>query len=119
MDMAKPPVQYVTKKELRALFNAIVLPQIEAGEILETIQSDGLANPEYRQPPGTRSQMVAYWAVGGGKIGPKIALAHRYMRPDGSLGGSGERLPDPKVVSHDGFRLETYPWDPFASTEKG
>ena len=43
------------------------------------------------QPVGTRSQMLTYrWKS------EEIARAHRYLRPDGEIGGSG--MPDPKRV---------------------
>ena len=34
-----------------------------------------------------------------------LALVHLYLRPDGSLGGSGR--PDPKVVVHQGIEYFT------------
>jgi hypothetical protein len=34
--------------------------------------------------------------------GTEIARAHRYLRPDGSIGGSGK--PDPKLLIADGKR---------------
>jgi hypothetical protein len=94
-----PPIQ-LTERKLQDLFNREVLPRIEAKELLEVVESDGPASPQYGQPPGARSQMVSYREVTGGKIGTKVAIAHRYMLPDGSLGGSGK--PDPKSVKHDG-----------------
>ena len=44
------------------------------------------------EPPGTRSQMVAYVD----SEGHRIALVHQYHRPNGALGGSGR--PDPKEL---------------------
>jgi hypothetical protein len=107
----------MTKQELRDLFNAEILPRIEAGELLETVESDGSPNPRHGEPPGTRSQIVSYWEVEAGRL-RKIALAHRYLRPDGSLGGSGQRLPDPKLVRHEGKRFALQA-SKRASTEKG
>ena len=46
--------------------------------------------PRANEPFCTRSQMVSYM-VGG----TEIARAHRYIRPDGSVGASGQ--PDPKL----------------------
>lgn len=43
------------------------------------------------EPPGTRSQIVIY--TDGADA---VAMVHRYLRPDGTLGGSGR--PDPKVL---------------------
>lgn len=85
---------------MQDLFNRVVLPRIEAKELLEVVESDGPANPEYGQGPGARSQMVSYHVVAGGKISTKVAIAHRYLLPDGSVGASGK--PDPKSVKHDG-----------------
>lgn len=42
------------------------------------------------QPVCTRSQAVAYVLDDG----TRVAVVHQYLRPDGSIGGSG--LPDPK-----------------------
>lgn len=48
------------------------------------------ARPKSGEPFCTRSQMVSYMA---GDV--ELARAHRYLRPDGSLGASGK--PDPKL----------------------
>jgi len=85
---------------LQDLFNRVVLPRIEAKELLEVVEREGSASPRFGQPPKARSQMVSYWEVAGGKIGTKVAIAHRYILPDGSLGASGK--PDPKSVKHEG-----------------
>jgi hypothetical protein len=78
----------------------VVLPRIEAKELLEVIQDDNPAPPECGQPSGSRSQIVAYFEVGQGKIGRKVAVAHRYWLPDGTVGASGK--PDPKSMKHEG-----------------
>ena len=52
------------------------------------------------EPPGTRSQMRV---IADGT--DFLALVHLYLRPDGSLGGSGR--PDPKVVVHQGIEYFT------------
>jgi len=44
--------------------------------------------------------MVAYFEVEKGKFGRKVALAHRYLLPDGTVGASGK--PDPKSMKHEG-----------------
>jgi len=41
--------------------------------------------------------MVAYLDAGG----QRIALVHQYLRPDGTIGGSGR--PDPKELLEDGI----------------
>jgi hypothetical protein len=48
------------------------------------------ARPKAKEPFCTRSQIISY--VAGGV---EIARAHRYLRPDGTLGASGK--PDPKA----------------------
>jgi hypothetical protein len=96
-----PPL-YKCEWKLREIFNTAILPRIETGEVQGLVVSDKSASPQFGQPPGTRSQMVAYYEVVDGKIGPKIAEAHRYLLPDGTLGGSGKRLPDPKSLKHEG-----------------
>jgi hypothetical protein len=47
--------------------------------------------PLASEPAGTRSQMVAYFD--GLR---RVALLHRYLRPDGTVGASG--MPDPKEL---------------------
>ena len=96
-----PPVHRIDVWALRKLFNTEILPRVEAGEVKEVILSENPANPKFGQPAGTRSQMVAYLEARDGRI-RQLARAHRYLRPDGNLGGSGKRLPDPKEVLHEG-----------------
>ena len=48
------------------------------------------------EPPGTRSLTVSYV----NETGERIFLVHCYLRPDGSIGGSGK--PDPKWLFEDG-----------------
>ncbi len=44
-----------------------------------------------REPFCTRSQILEYFDTAG----TKLAIVHRYLRPDGRIGASGR--PDPKV----------------------
>jgi hypothetical protein len=67
---------------------------------MEMIDSSGVPSPKANQPPGTLSQRVTYWESAGGSL-RQVAVVHRYLRPDGSLGASG--LPDPKRVFYDGI----------------
>ncbi len=55
------------------------------------------ARPAAGEPYCTRSRIVSYQAGG-----VDVARAHRYQRPDGSLGASG--MPDPKLF-FDGARI--------------
>lgn len=47
------------------------------------------------EPPGTRSQIVAYYDGN-----ERVALVHQYLRPDEMIGASG--LPDPKELREEG-----------------
>jgi hypothetical protein len=93
-----PPIQLPAWK-LCDLFNSVVLPRIEAKELLEVVEDDNPAPPQSGQPSGSRSQMVAYFELKESKM-RKIAVAHRYLLPDGTLGASGK--PDPKSMKHEG-----------------
>jgi len=103
--MAKPPVHRVSEWKIRRLFNKHVLPRVATGDVEERVASEGKPNPEYGQPSGTVSQMVAYWEVGSGAP-RQIARAHRYVLPGGKLGASGK--PDPKEMLHNGKLLKPH-----------
>jgi hypothetical protein len=97
-----PPI-YIGELKLRELFNSAIYPRIEAGELFPFVESDGPAHPKYGQVPKTRSQIVAYYEPGkssGSVLGAKVAVVHRYLKPDGTLGASGR--PDPKTVLFEG-----------------
>lgn len=47
------------------------------------------------EPAGTRAQVLEYW---DGDL--RVAVVFQYLRPNGTLGGSGK--PDPKLVRRDG-----------------
>jgi hypothetical protein len=97
--MSRPPVQAIPVADLRILFNTEVLPKIRRGELMEIIKDDGPPHPRYREPIGTRSQMVEFWATIDGRL-MKLALVHRFLRSDGTIGASGQM--DPKLVFHEG-----------------
>ena len=84
-----------SRAELRAVFNAFVLPRLQSGDYDEPVEESSTAHPDSGQPPGTQSQRVVY--LQGGR---RVALAHRFVLPDGSFGGSGR--PDPKAVLFEG-----------------
>jgi hypothetical protein len=65
-----------------------------AQEILMTVESSRPAPPH--EPPGTMSRIIVYYTA---EL-DRIALAHEYRRPDGTLGGSGQQ--DPKRIYLDG-----------------
>jgi hypothetical protein len=58
--------------------------------LLSRIRSEPPA-PRVNEPPGTRSEIIEYRDP---RTRRRIALVHRYLRPDGSIGGSGRV--DPK-----------------------
>ena len=85
------PSRRVTPQELRDLFNAgAYYERVASNELIATIESERPARTEANEPPGTLSQMVWYYDASL----QRLALIHQYLRPDGSLGGSGR--PDPK-----------------------
>jgi hypothetical protein len=57
--------------------------------------------PGHHQPIGTQSQTVPYFLNG-----QLIAVCHRYLLPDGSLGASGK--PDPKMLEYRNQRLQCH-----------
>lgn len=89
---------FTSVAEVRAIFNAVVLPAVARGEVREHVRESSVPSPRSGQPPGTRSETVLYFS--GSEA---IAQAHRFLLKDGTLGGSG--LPDPKWVVHEGAIL--------------
>lgn len=68
----------------------------KSGELSEKVLAQNNASSKAHQPPGTISQLIAYFDAKG----REVARAHRYLRRDGTLGASGK--PDPKKVFKDG-----------------
>lgn len=90
-----PPerVKRVSRDTIRSIFNNSQYPgQISTGELLPQLIKDSvLQNPHLKnEPPGTRSQLIRYFNLGG----QWVVEVHQYWRPNGTLGGSGN--PDPK-----------------------
>jgi hypothetical protein len=84
------PVDWVTSDIIRQHFNdSQILEQVESGELNAIVKRDS-----HRAPPGephcTKSQIVYYYT----QSGDLLAVAHQYLRPDGTIGASGR--PDPK-----------------------
>ena len=77
--------------ELRAIFNAHLLPRIKNGELVEVVISSCPASPHSNQPDGTLSELVEYQ-----ENGERVAIVHRFVTKDGEIGGSGR--PDPKAI---------------------
>ena len=99
--MRPPPIK-ITKTEIRDKFN-----RNEGGypakidQLRRVTSYDRLASPETNQPPGTRSRIYRYYD------GPAmVMLVHCLVRPDGTLGGSGQY--DPKRLLVDGIEYFTH-----------
>jgi hypothetical protein len=84
--------------ELRRLFNeAGYWEQVNTGLLREVAMKERHPSPEPSgEPACTRSQMISY----RDRAGHEVARVHQYLRPDGTLGGSGK--PDPKRLCHGG-----------------
>jgi hypothetical protein len=99
------PIVRVSVEELRHYFNAGQFwERLQAGELHVTIRREGHPAPaESGQPYCTRSQEVSYRDPDG----EEVARVHQYLRPDGTLGGSGR--PDPKRLLQGGilYRITT------------
>ena len=99
--MTSPPVpkiERVTEEELRKLFNEKYLSRIQAGQMQEKVSGDRHPSlPLAGEPFCTQSQEISYIDPSSNQ---EIARAHRYLRPDGTIGLSG--MPDPKRVFADG-----------------
>ena len=96
-----PEEVYVDARTLRQRFSALgILQQLGLGELIAVVRHENQARPESQQPPGTRSQRVAY--MRGNQL---VAIVHQYVLPDGRIGASG--LPDPKWL-RDGNRILKY-----------
>jgi|SRR5208282_1269013 hypothetical protein len=98
---SKPPPQIkrVTEQQIQKIFNEHYLDDITAGKIVETVMEN--RHPSLiaaNEPYCTKSQMVSYRNP---TTNEELARAHRYVRPNGSIGASGK--PDPKRVLFDGI----------------
>ncbi len=97
------PVVWVTPHELRQMFNAAGFDhRTRSGEVTIAIRRD--AHPTTLRCPEpfcTRSQIVDY----RDSSGQLLAIAHRYVRRDGTIGASGR--PDPKRMLVDGVQYAT------------
>jgi len=63
-----------------------------AGELSIVVLKSHAARAALNMAPGTLSQLIAYVD----RDRTHVAIAHRYLKPDGGLAASGR--PDPKVV---------------------
>lgn len=97
--MTLPPsqdrVEHVSPKSIREKFNGSQYPDMIAdGRLIADqpyLRDAHLEKPEIRNEPYcTRGQMIRY----RDKNGRWVVEVFRYVRPDGTIGGSGR--PDPK-----------------------
>src|SRR5207244_2713646 len=81
---------------IRAEFNSMQIVGREMRRDLALlILDDAPAPASANQVPGTRSQFIEY------REGSRpVAKCHRYLKPDGTIGGSGR--PDPKWLLTEG-----------------
>jgi len=78
------------------------------GELRPVVATDRHPSaPKAHVPYCTRSQIVLYLDPAGAEV----AAVHRYLKPDGTLGGSGR--PDPKRLLKDGVLYVAW-WEPRA-----
>jgi hypothetical protein len=98
--MESSPKLRVTAQQIRQRFNeARYLERVERGELEQVMRLDEPLSPAACQskgyPLGTRKQLLEYF---DGAV--RVAMVHRVMFPNGSIGASG--LPDPKLLLVDG-----------------
>ena len=92
------PLLQVSDTTLRRIFNTHYLGRVNSGELKAEVLREGHPSPPLAgEPFCTKSQLLAY----RDKDGNLIAKAHRYLRPDGTIGLSGK--PDPKTLLHKGI----------------
>ncbi len=97
------PSRIVPEAELRRRFNeGEYWLRTESGALTVEVRRSGHPSPEGSgEPYCTRSQIVAY----SDRIGRRVAVVHQYLRPDGTVGGSGR--PDPKMLVEDGVEYRS------------
>jgi len=88
------PVEYVSNDIIRQEFNRLQIEfRASLGELLKILtRNKHLSQPPEGVPYCTNSQIVYYYEPGN----LLLAVAHQYLLPDGTLGGSGK--PDPKLL---------------------
>lgn len=88
-------VEWVSPDIIRKLFNeGQYYQKMLANELTVYLKKDSvLEKPPTGEPAGTRSQTLYYYDLDENFV----AVVHQYLRPDGTLGGSGK--PDPKRLA--------------------
>jgi len=86
-------VKYISKESICRMFNESQYPSmITEGQLMpKLLRNAHLKKPEEkREPYCTHSQMIRY----SDQAGHWVVVVHQYVRPNGTIGGSGR--PDPK-----------------------
>jgi hypothetical protein len=92
-----PPRRRVKAHELRKMFNdGEYWERTKTGELVALEGASRHPGPPF-EPFCTVSQSVHYYSHDA----KKVAVVHQYLRPDGTIGGSGQ--PDPKAIFRDGI----------------
>lgn len=83
---------------MRKLFADGLYPdKLRNGELTAKLKREGHPSPPKAFLPAcTRSQVVVYLD----QSSRMVAIVHQYLKPDGTLGASGN--PDPKALRHEG-----------------
>jgi hypothetical protein len=95
--MTDTPRTRISERDLRDKFNNNEggYPSKIATLLKRTIYNE-LASPKSSQVPGTRSIVDRYY----NEAGQPVMTLHHFLKPDGTLGGSGKM--DPKELLVDG-----------------
>jgi len=91
------PVRRVQPDDLRREFRNQRIPErLADGSLWSLVKSEKVPSPPLaHEPPGTKSQIIyVYEGI------QKVAVMHQYLRPDGTIGASGQ--PDPKRLVVEG-----------------
>lgn len=86
-------VKYISPENIRRMFNESQYPILIAEEeiIPQVLRDDHLKEPQKKgEPSCTHGQMIRYVD----KAGQWVVEVFQYLRPNGTIGGSGK--PDPK-----------------------
>lgn len=104
-----PPVKWIPKSEIRAIFNEMRLyERMLLGEFIVVPARDPIAVHYDFLEPGSTSQVDDYFTrTDDGTRSIHLATVHYYMQPSGKMGASGK--PDPTYVFHDGIIYKSSP----------
>jgi hypothetical protein len=91
-----PNQRFVDARTLRRMFNdGQYWERLQAGQLVGVVAESRHPGPSF-EPFCTFSQIVRYFTP----TQERVAVVHQYLRPDGTIGGSGR--PDPKAISTGG-----------------